>query len=45
VDALEAEVRAQSRQIDFDRASTLLRDGMNTYLNRMALSSVTYSLD
>jgi sugar lactone lactonase YvrE len=35
VDVLEAEVREQSRQIDFERAGTLLEHGMNTYLNRI----------
>jgi hypothetical protein len=33
VAALEAEVRAQSLKIDFERAGDLLQDGMNTYLN------------
>jgi hypothetical protein len=32
---LEGEVRAQSTQIDFEKASLLLQDGMNTYLNRI----------
>lgn len=33
VNALELEIAEQSKQIDFERASDLLSDGMNTYLN------------